>query len=120
MSKGKKAADLYLLISCLNAGCYAITELEPNKMGSQDKMAYKNLRNFMQNFLKGLERKATKEQIAELHAYNFNNVEAMTVIMSVMALIPPMQVDWFIEEVNKLALESIERAKSNEQKEESH
>jgi hypothetical protein len=120
MSKSKKAADLYLLISCLNAGCYAITELEPDRMNSEDKYKYKNLRQFMKNFLVGLERKVTKEQLAELHAYNFNNVEAMTVIMSVMALIPPMQVDWFIEEVNKLALESIERVKSNEQEKESH
>jgi CO dehydrogenase/acetyl-CoA synthase gamma subunit (corrinoid Fe-S protein) len=121
MSKGKKAADLYLLISCLNAGCYAITELEPDKMGSQDKMAYKNLRNFMFNFLKGLERKATKEQIAELHAYNFDNVGAMTELMAIVALIPPTQIEWFLQEVNKLAEESVDRViKSNEQKKESH
>lgn len=122
MSKGKKAADLYLLISCLNASIYAITELEPDKMVSQDKMAYKNLRQFMKNFLLGLERKATKEQIAELHAHNFDNVAAMTELMSVISLIPPRQADWFIEQANLLALESVERelAERNEQKEESH
>ena len=122
MSKGKRAADLYTLISCLNAGIYSITELEPEKMNSDDKYRYKNLRNFMQNFLKGLERKATKEQIAELHSHNFENVAAMTELMAIISLIPPTQAEWFIQQANLLALESVERqlAIKDEQKEESH
>lgn len=105
----KKAADLYLLISCLNAGIYAITELEPDRMNSQDKMLYKNLRNYMLNFLKGLERKATKEQISELHSYNFENVAAMTELMATVSLLPPTQVEWFLNEIQKLSFAAVNR-----------
>lgn len=107
-----RAADMYLLISCLNAGIYAITQLNPDGMNSQDKMSYKNLRNFMQNFLKGLERKVTKEQINELYSYNFDNVGAMTEMMATIALLPPTQVEWFSGEVQKLAFAAVNRATS--------
>jgi hypothetical protein len=107
-----RAADLYLLISCLNAGIFAITQLDPDGMNNQDKMSYKNLRNFMQNFLKGLERKATKQQIAELHAYNFDNVAAMTELVATVALLPPTEVEWFSGEVQKLAFAAVNRASS--------
>lgn len=108
--KSGRAADLYLLISCLNAGIFAITQLNPDGMNSQDKMTYKNLRNFMQNFLKGLERKATKEQIAELYSYNFDNVAAMTELVATVALLPPTEVEWFSNEVQKLAFAAVNRA----------
>jgi hypothetical protein len=107
-----RAADLYLLISCLNAGIFAITQLNPDGMNSQDKMTYKNLRNFMHNFLKGLERKATKEQISELYSYNFDNVAAMTELVATVALLPPTEVEWFSGEVQKLAFAAVNRASS--------
>lgn len=115
--RANRAADMYLLISCLNAGIYSITQLNPDGMNSQDKVTYKNLRSFMQNFLKGLERKVTKEQVAELHSYNFENVGAMTEMMATIALLPPTQVDWFMGEVNKLSFAAVNRATSNVEKE---
>lgn len=110
--RAAKAADMYLLISCLNAGIFAITQLDPERMNSDDKYRYKNLRNFMQNFLKGLERKATKQQIDELHAYNFDNVAAMTELVATVALLPPTEVEWFSGEVQKLAFAAVNRASS--------
>jgi hypothetical protein len=45
----------------------------------------------------------------------------MTELMAIVALIPPTQIEWFLQEVNKLAEESVDRViKSNEQKKESH
>ena len=108
--KSKTAADLYLLISCLNAACYAITELNPNIMRFDDKMRYNTLRNQMLNFLKNLERKTTKDKYNELKEFNFENVGAMTELMAVISLLPPGQVDWFLGEVNKLCFAAVNRA----------
>lgn len=108
----KKAADLYLLISCLNAACYAITELNPNLMRFDDKMRYNALRNTMLNFLKHLESKTTKDQFQDLKSFNFENVGAMTELMAVISLLPPGQVDWFLGEVNKLSFAAVNKALS--------
>jgi hypothetical protein len=108
--KSKTAADLYLLISCLNAACYAITELDPTKMRFDDKMRYNALRNQMLNFLKTLEAKTTKDKFEELKNFNFENVGAMTELMAVISLLPPGQVDWFLGEVNKLSFAAVNRA----------
>ena len=111
--RSKRAADLYLLISCLNAACYAITELNPDIMRFDDKMRYKALRNTMMNFLKSLESKTTKDQFQELKSFNFENVGAMTELMAVISLLPPAQVDWFLGEVNKLCYGAVNRALLN-------
>lgn len=108
----KKAADLYLLISCLNAACYAITELNTNLMRFDDKMRYNALRNTMLNFLKSLEKKTTKDQFEDLKTFNFENVHAMTELMMVISLLPPGQMEWFLEEVNKLSFAAVNRALS--------
>ena len=108
----KKAADLYLLISCLNAACYASTELDPTKMRFDDKMKYNALRNQMTNFLKHLESKTTKEQFQDLKLYNFENVGAMTELMAIISLLPPRQVDWFMGEINKLSFAAVNKALS--------
>ena len=112
MIDNKSAADFYLLITCLNAACYAITEMEPDKMKSIDKMAFKNLRNFLLNFLHGLERRTTKEKFDELKGFNFDNVALMTEIMATISLIPPSQVEWFTNEINKLSFTAVNRALS--------
>ncbi len=111
----KKAADLYLLISCLNAACYAITELQTDRMRFDDKMRYNTLRNTMYNFLKHLESKTTKDQYQDLKAFNFENVGAMTELMAVISLLPPSQVDWFLGEVNKLSFAAVNKALSEKQ-----
>jgi hypothetical protein len=110
--RGKKAADLYMLITCLNAACYAITELDTTKMRFENKMRYNTLRNTMLNFLKSLEKQTTKEQFEELKQFNFENVIAMTDLMAVVSLLPPGQMDWFLEEVNKLSFAAVNRALS--------
>jgi hypothetical protein len=112
MIDNKSAADFYLLITCLNAACYAITEMEPDKMKGNDKVNFKNLRCNLLNFLKGLERRTTKEKFEELKQYNFDNVVLMTELMATMSLLPPGQVDWFLGEVNKLTFAAVNRALS--------
>ena len=110
--RSRRAADLYLLISCLNAASYAITQLNPNIMRFDDKMRYNALRNTMLNFLKNLEQKTTKDKFEELKEFNFENVGTMTELMSVISLLPPSQLDWFLEEVNKLSFAAVNRALS--------
>ena len=112
MIDNKGAADFYLLITCLNAACYAITEMDPDKMKGNDKVSFKNLRCNLLNFLKGLERRTTKEKFDELKQYNFDNVVLMTEIMATMSLIPPGQIEWFTNEINKLSFTAVNRALS--------
>lgn len=107
------AANQWLLISSLNAARFAIAELSPDEMTSIMKYKYKNLLNVCNNFLNFIQQKSSKEDKAKLAEMNFNNVGAMAETMSLIAQLPQDQIDFFLEETNKLVYRAVNNHFSN-------
>jgi hypothetical protein len=103
----KDAANQWLLIASLNAAGFAILELEPDRMNSLQKYRYKNLKASIRNFLVGLQAKAAKADRERLADMNYNNVGAMAETMALIAQLPQDQIDWFLDEVNKLVYRAV-------------
>ena len=108
----KKLADIWLLISALNCTRYAIVELEPDKMSSQAKGRYKNLKMQVENFLNSLQLKTDVDDRKKLVNTNFENVGAMVETMALLAHVPLTHIEPFLERVNELVFKLIKEVEN--------
>jgi len=104
--------NMYLLVTAINLAVFAITELEPAKMGGVNKMRYLNLRHQLTNFIVTMTAKSAKDDKDKLKDSSFDSVAGIAELMAMVAMVHPDQQDWFLEECKRLTIESTERQKS--------
>lgn len=106
----KRLASIWLLITCLNAAKYALVELETKHMKQDRKVKFKALEQQIKSFLQYLPNDIlVKDQ-------SFENVIAMTEAVSIIAQLPATQIDWFLEQVNRLSFAAVNRELSTLEK----
>ncbi len=110
----RKTASYWLLITALNTAKYAIVELEPSGMKFQHKQQFTMLQNAIHGFLSNIQKKTSKEDKELLDSMSFENVAALAETFAMISQIPEPQIEWFLNETNKLVYASVnnERMKS--------
>jgi hypothetical protein len=110
----RKTVSYWLLITALNTAKYAIAELEPSGMKFQHKHQFTMLHNAIHGFLATMQQKTSKQDKEFLNSQSFENVAALVETFSMIAQIPEPQIEWFLNETNKLVYASVnnERLKS--------
>lgn len=110
----RKTANYWLLVTALNAAQFAIVELEPSKMKFQHKHQFTMLQNAIHGFLTNIQKNASKEDKELLDSQSFENVAALAETFAMISQIPEPQIEWFLNEANKLVYASVnnERMKS--------
>jgi hypothetical protein len=106
----KRLASIWLLITCLNAAKYALVELETKHMKQDRKVRFKALEQQIKSFLQYM----PKDSL--VHNQSFENVAAMTETMAMIAQLPATQIDWFLEQVNRLSFAAVNRELSTLEK----
>jgi hypothetical protein len=99
----KRLASIWLLITTLNAAKYAIVELDISQMKQDRKLRFKALEQQIKSFLQYM----PKDSL--VHNQSFENVAAMTETISMIAQLPATQIDWFLEQVNRLSFAAVNR-----------
>ena len=105
----RKAAQYWLLVTSLNAAKFAIAELEPRQMKFSQKHHFLSLHNAIISFLNSIQRNASKDDKELLDKMSFENVGAMAETMSMIAQIPEKQIEWFLNECNKLVFSAVNK-----------
>ena len=104
----KKLAAFWLLITSLNATKFALGELEIERFKQERKMRFRALQQATNTFLGYLPKESEVADMA------FENVSAMVEVMSIIAQMPPTQIEWYLQEVKKLSYIAINRALAEE------
>jgi hypothetical protein len=99
----KRKEMYYMLLTSLNTIRYCIAEIDVNTVRHEHKSMFKNMQAQSQYLLDNIFSKASrKEDIEILHDISFNNVAAATTVFGLMSKMPQEEIDWFLEEVEKL------------------
>lgn len=103
----KRLASIWLLITSLNAARYAMVELNIAGMKQDRKQKFRALESQIKSFLE----KMPKDSL--VHDHSFENVGAMTEVVAMVAQLPFTQIEWFLNEVNKLSFAAVNRELKN-------
>lgn len=99
----KRKEVYYMLLTSLNTIRYCIAEIDINTLRHEHKSMFKNMQAQAQYLLDNIFSKASrKEDIEMLHDISFNNVAAATTVFGLMSKMPQEEIDWFLEETEKL------------------
>jgi hypothetical protein len=99
----KRKEVYYMLLTSLNTIRYCIAEIDVNTVRHEHKSMFKNMQAQAQYLLDNIFSKASrKEDIEILHDISFNNVAAATTVFGLMSKMPQEEIDWFLEETEKL------------------
>ena len=99
----KRKEVYYMLLTSLNTIRYCIAEIDVNTLKHEHKSMFKNMQAQSYFFLDNIFSKASrKEDIEILQDISFNNVAAATTVFGLMSKMPQEEIDWFLEEVEKL------------------
>jgi hypothetical protein len=109
------ASKIYLLLTMLNGTLYAIADLEPDKMKGQNKIRFLNLRTNVKNFMQLISSSATKDDKKLLHSYTFDSIALMSEVFALLSHVPETQIDWVLEEINKLVIQSLKNLENENQ-----
>jgi hypothetical protein len=107
MDNAKRLADMWLLITSLNTARYAVAELDPEQFASHTKQQLKNLKNFIENFLRVAVNKMKNDDKGRLTDATFDSVGVMVETMSLLAHVPIAKHEEFLAKVNLLVEEVI-------------
>lgn len=99
----KRKEVYYMMLTSLNTIRYCIAEIDVNTLRHEHKSMFKNMHAQSQYLLDNIFSKASrKEDIEILQDISFNNVAAATTVFGLMSKMPQEEIDWFLEEVEKL------------------
>lgn len=99
----KRKEVYYMMLTSLNTIRYCIAEIDINTLRHEHKSMFKNMHSQSQYFLDNIFNKASKkEDIEILQDISFNNVAAATTVFGLMSKMPQDEIDWFLEECEKL------------------
>lgn len=99
----KRKEVYYMLLTSLNTIRYCIAEIDVNTLRHEHKSMFKNMHAQAQYLLDNIFSKASrKEDIEMLHDISFNNVAAATTVFGLLSKMPQEEIDWFLEETEKL------------------
>ena len=101
--------NIWLLIGALNTAKYAIAQFEPEKLKFGMKRRFLDLRTSINLFVNNFERTTSKEEREYLAEMSYENVGAIAELMSMIMLLPPSQIEWYIEECKKMTFVAINR-----------
>lgn len=105
----RKTVSYWLLVTALNTSKYCIAELEPSGMKFQQKQQFTMLHNAIHGFLATMQQKTTKKDKEFLDSQSFENVAALVETFSMIAQIPAPQIEWFLNETNKLVYAAVDK-----------
>jgi len=99
----KRKEVYYMLLTSLNTIRYCIAEIDVNTLRHEHKAMFKSMQSQSQYFLDNIFSKASrKEDIDVLHDISFNNVAAATTVFGLMSKMPQDEIDWFLNECEKM------------------
>lgn len=99
----KRKEAYYMMLTSLNTIRYCIAEIGIDTLKQEHKLMFKNMQTQSNYFLDNIFSKASKQEDIEiLQDISFNNVAAATTVFGLMAKMPQDEIDWFLEEVEKL------------------
>jgi hypothetical protein len=99
----KRKEVYYMMLTSLNTIRYCIAEIDINTLRQEHKSMFKNMQAQSHYFLDNIFSKASKkEDIEILQDISFNNVAAATTVFGLMSKMPQEEIDWFLEETEKL------------------
>jgi hypothetical protein len=104
--------NIWLLIGALHTAKFAIAQFEPQKMKFEMKSRFNNLGTAINSFINNFEKSASPEDREMLTAVSFDNVAGIAELIAMAVLLPPNQIDWYIEECKKLTFVAINRENS--------
>lgn len=99
----KRKEVYYMMLTSLNTIRYCIAEIDVNTLKHEHKSMFKNMQAQAHYFLDNIFNKASKKEDVEiLQDISFNNVAAATTVFGLMSKMPQDEIDWFLEETEKL------------------
>ena len=101
--------NIWLLIGALHTAKFAIAQFEPQKMRFEMKKRFNDLSTSINLFINNFEKSASPEEREMLTAVSFDNVAGIAEFIAMAVLLPPNQIDWYIEECKKLTYVAVNR-----------
>jgi hypothetical protein len=101
--------NIWLLIGALHTAKFAVAQFEPNKLKFEMKSRFNNLSIAINGFINNFEKSASPEERELLTAVSFDNVAGIAEFIAMAVLLPPSQIDWYIEECKKLTYVAVNR-----------
>jgi hypothetical protein len=110
MMNTKEATDFWLLVTALNCAQFSLVQLKDNPhVKHRVKMQFNMFRNQLNNFKSYIHNNSEKEMVGLLQNLSYDNVAAMSETMAMIALVPQEELDWFLEQTQKLVWAAVNR-----------